>query len=114
LLFADEAMLPSGGVSGDETFKRDFLQSRRAARNGASLKDFDLQTRLFKHRCSYMIYSSVFNGLQTELKQRVYRLLAEALDTRRHHADYAYLPVAEKTAIRVILKDTLPDLPANW
>jgi len=114
LLFADEVKLPSGGVAGDEAFKRDFLQAKRTAKNGASLRDFDLQTRLFRHRCSYMIYSRVFQGLPAEMKQRVYLRLREALDPRRPHPDYAYLPVAEKTAIRVILKETLPDLPADW
>ncbi|MSU42467.1 MAG: hypothetical protein EXS22_00300, partial [Pedosphaera sp.] len=77
-------------------------------------KDFDLRTRLFKHRCSYMIYSLSFQGLPPQMKQRVYRRLAEALDSAKPDAEYAYLPAAEKQAIRLILKETLQDLPATW
>ena len=110
LLFADEAPLPPGGVEGDADYRTDFLRTRRAA-GGVSLKDFDLRTRLFKHRCSYMIYSPVFAGLPGEMKQRIYRRLGEALGG---NAEYAYLPAAEKRAIRDILKATLTDLPRDW
>lgn len=114
LLFADEVPLPKGGVAGEAAFKTDFLRTRRADGQGASLKDFDLQTRLFRYRCSYMIYGSAFAGLPVEFKQRVYRRLGEALDVARPDAEYAYLPPAEKQAIRSILRATLNDLPAGW
>ena len=114
LLFADEVALPAGGVLGDADLKADFLKARRATRAGAALRDFDLRTRIFKHRCSYMIYSLAFQGLPPQMKQRVYRRLAEALDSTKPDAEYAYLPAAEKQAIRLILKETLQDLPATW
>ncbi len=116
LLFADEVPLPPGGVVGDPVLKADFLAGRRAVASagGASLKDFDLKTRLFKHRCSYMIHSAAFQGLPPEMKQRVYRRVAEALDTVKPAAEYAYLPATEKSAIRQILRGTLSDLPKGW
>jgi hypothetical protein len=114
ILFADEPPLPSGGVEGDAAFKRDFLANRKAIPAGASLKDFDLKTRLFRFRCSYMIYSNVFQGLPDVMKQRVYRRLAQALDVQRPDPEYAYLPAAEKQAIRVILRGTLAGLPQGW
>jgi hypothetical protein len=113
LLFADEAPLPPGGIAGDAAFKADFLRTRRAV-SGASLKDFDLQTRLFRQRCSYMIYSTAFVGLPPVMKQRIYRRLGEALNPSRPDAEYAYLPAAEKQSIRAILRATLPDLPSGW
>lgn len=112
LLFADEAPLPAP-VTGDAAYKADFLRKRRAV-GGASLKDFDLQTRLFRHRCSYMIYSAAFQGLPPVMKQRVYRRLGEALDVTRPDPEYAYLPAAEKQAIRTVLRGTLSDLPSSW
>ncbi len=113
LLFADEApLLP--GMEVDAAFRADFLKTRRAAPGGASLKDFELQTRLFRNRCSYMIYNPVFAALPRELKQRIYAQMGAALSTVKPSAEYAYLPVAEKQAIRSILKATLPDLPALW
>jgi hypothetical protein len=114
LLFADEVGLPSGGVEGDADYKTEFLRTRRATLDGVSLKDFDLRTRLFKHRCSYMIYSPVFSGLPAAMKQRVYQRLGEALRPEKPHPDYRYLPAAEKEALRNILKMTLTDLPRGW
>jgi len=113
LLFADEVPLP-GSVEGDAAFKTDFLRTRRATKSGDSLKDLDLQTRLFKHRCSYMIYSSVFSGLPPEMKQRVYRRMHEALSVERPDKEFGYLPTSEKKAIREILNSTLTDLPGGW
>jgi len=113
LLFADEAPLP-GRVEGDAAYKADFLSTRRATSSGDSLKDFDLLTRLFKYRCSYMIYSPVFTGLPGGMKQRVYQRLNEALSLEKPDKEFAYLPAAEKKVIRGILKATLSDLPRDW
>lgn len=114
LLFVDEVPLPPGGVGGDETYKQDFRRNRRATAGGLSLKDFELQTRLFKHRCSYMIYSPVFTGLPPEMKQRVYAKLGQALSLTDTNPDFAHLQLAEKRTIRDILKATLTDLPEVW
>ena len=113
MLFADEVPLPSGGIEGDAAFKKDFLAKRRAVQGG-SLRDFDLRTRLFRFRCSYMIYSPEFAGLPPAMKQRIYLRLREALSTERPDKEFAYLPPVEKIAIRTILKSTLPDLQPGW
>jgi hypothetical protein len=113
LLFADEVPLPAP-VEGDADYKTDFLRTRKATKAGQSLKDLDLQTRLFKYRCSYMIYSDIFTGLPAPMKQRVYQRLQAALTEKNPKKEYGYLPVQEKRAIREILKATLPDLPRNW
>ena len=114
LLFAEEAPLPSGGVEGDAAYKADFLRTRREAAGGISLKDFDLRTRMFKHRCSYMIHSPVLAGLPKEMKDRVYQRLGKALNLDATDKVFAYLPTEEKQAIRNILKSTLMDLPKDW
>lgn len=113
-LFVNEAALPAGGIEGDPAFRADFQRNRRVAADGRSLKDLDLRTRLFKFRCTYMIYSGVFTGLPPELKARVFDELKRALAEEGAPADYAHLPAAEKQAIREILRETLPDLPAGW
>lgn len=105
-LFADEVALPAP-VQGDAAFKRDFAANRRAAANGSSLKDFDLQSRLFRYRCSYMIYSPTFAGLPEMLKAAVLRQLSTALTAA--DTEYVYLSVAEKTTVREILAETLPE-----
>lgn len=114
LLFADEAPLPEGGVQGSPAFRQDFQRNKKSAADGSSLKDFDLRTHLFKHRCSYMIYSSAFQGLPPIMKQRVYRRIRQALDVNKSEVEFAYLASAEKGRIRAILNETLPDLPSGW
>jgi hypothetical protein len=114
LLFADEVPLPPDGIEGDTAFKADFQKAARVGSGGASLREFDLRTRLFKNRCSYMIYSPEFQGLPARMKQQIYIRLREALSVEKPAQEYAYLPAAEKMAIRTILKGTLTDLPAGW
>ncbi|MFZ4765861.1 MAG: hypothetical protein ACOYMN_12995 [Roseimicrobium sp.] len=107
LLFANEATLPREGITGDSAFKTDFLRNRKAAPDGTSLKDFDLHTRIFKHRCSYMLYSRVFTTLQPEFKKLVYAKLSAAVGETSAR-EYNYLPLPEKRAIRAIVGATLP------
>ena len=113
LLFANEAPLPPGGIKPDSAYQADFLANRRRNADGASLKDLDLETRMFKHRCSYMIYSPAFQGLPSVLKARIYSLMGRALTTNADR-EFAYLTTAEKQTIRSILKSTLDDLPVSW
>ena len=110
ILFADEAPLPQGGVSGDDAFKRAFLKNRHVA-GGRSLKDLQLTRRLFTHRCSYMVYTPLFLGMPPLLRQEVARELASSLAPGRHDGPGAALEEEEKQAIREILRTTLPEFP---
>lgn len=114
LLFADEAKFPAGGIRVDPQYREDFLADRKEASNGISLKDLDLETRIFKHPCSYLIHSDVFEATSDLFKQRVYQVLGEALSIEKPNPDFAYLSVTEKEAIRGILRETLSDLPGGW
>lgn len=111
LLFAEEAALPKGGIAGDPALKTAFLAKRRPNAAGDSLRDFDLQTRLFKHRCSYMIYTDLFQSLPEGFRRRVYQRMDRALAASPVDPNFAYLPPQEKSKIRAILKETLPDIP---
>ena len=62
LLFVDEAPL-AAPVRGVSEFAKSFSGSGPRDRKGRSLRELDLQTRLFKYRCSYMIYSPAFDAL---------------------------------------------------
>lgn len=114
ILFADEAPLPREGIQGDPAFIQEFQRNRQAARSGAALKDFDLRTRMFKHRCSYMLYTESWQRLPAALKERVYFKMAEGLREQNPNPAYKHLEPGEKLAIRAILKETLPGLPAWW
>ncbi|MBL9113777.1 MAG: hypothetical protein JNJ83_02145 [Verrucomicrobiaceae bacterium] len=113
LLFANEAKLPSGGVKPDGTFMQDFLSAKKAAPDGTSLRDFDLRSRLFKHRCSYMIYTPGFQALPSVIKDRVYAGLRSALSDRGL-PEFNYISPVERKQIRTILKATLPGLPTDF
>lgn len=107
LLFADEVELPWGKVSGDEDLKADFLKMAKTDGQGRSLRDFDLGDHLFKYRCSYMIYTPVFQGLPDWFRREVYKQLKEAL--RSTGGEFAYLSAAEKRDIAQILIATVKD-----
>ena len=109
LLFTDEVKLPPGGVTGEETFRKDFAATGGPDAAGRSLRDLELNTHLLKHRCSYMIYSPVFTGLVPEMKTRVLRRLETALRTGVRDELSRSMTGAEKEAIRGILNATLPD-----
>lgn len=108
LLFADEAPMPEGGIEGDPSLREEFLATRKAASNGDSLKDFDLETRLFRNRCSYMIYSPLFQGLPEGFRRRIYQRMDKALAASPADPEYSHLDPAEKSRIRSILKETVP------
>lgn len=108
LLFADEAALPGGGIEGDPVLVKDFLSKRKPDSGDDSLRDLDLKTRLFKHRCSYMIYETAFAGLPEIMKRRVSGRMSAALDEQRPDPAFAYLEPKEKRAIQSIVRATLP------
>jgi len=66
---------------------------------GRSLRDFDLQTRLFRYPLSYLIYSKSFDALPAGVKTYVYRRLREILSGEDKSKDFAYLSVADRSAI---------------
>lgn len=114
LLFCDEIMLPDGGIEGSAGFQAAFQRNARRDAAGRSLKDFQLKHRLFRHRCSYMIYSAAFDDLPAKLKEMVYARLLEVLVGEDISADFAHLGTHEREAIKAILLETKPDLPASW
>jgi hypothetical protein len=114
LLYSGEYELQDGGISGSAQFQDAFRRNRRPTPDGRSLKDFDLRSRLFQHRCSYMIYSPSFDGLPLPLKETVYRQLGDVLEGRNSSPDFAHLDAAERTQIREILWETKPEVRPFW
>lgn len=114
LLFKDEAALPDGGIEGDPAFQTAFTKRAPQCSDGRSLKDFQLLHRLFKYRCSYMVYSLTFHHLTAPLKQTVLNRLWTVLGGKDTTGEYAYLSETERGHIRRILAETLPGAPAEW
>lgn len=80
-LFVDEPPLPSP-VRGVSSFTEVFSAAGPRDRRGRSLRDLDLQTRLFKHRCSYMIYSPAFDALPRDARSAVLARMRAVLKSR--------------------------------
>ena len=112
VLFAEEASLPAGGIAGDAQFIRDFQRNKKPAAGGLSLKDFDLRTRMFKNRCSYMIYTPPWRAMPPIIKTRIYAGMKAAISGKDR--SFAYLGDEERRNILAILRATLDDLPADW
>jgi hypothetical protein len=113
LLFCDEIRLPQGGVKGAGAFEEAFGTARLADTRGRSLRDFDLRSRLFRWRCSYMIYSDAFTSLPEELKRSLFARLDEILTAAAPPKRFAHLSSAERTAIREILMATHEEFAAS-
>ena len=113
LLFTEEAPLASP-VKGSSAFAEQFAASGPRDRQGHSLRDFDLQTRLFKYPCSYLIYSEAFEGLPEPMKAHLYRRLFDILTGQDTSADFQKIPAQTRHAIHEILVETKRDLPDYW
>lgn len=108
LLFKDEAALPDGGIEGSSGFQEAFEKDAPHSADGRSLKDMQLLNRLFKYRCSYLVYGITFQSLMPQLKQTVMERLKAVLNgTDKQQERYAYLGAPEREHITRILKETL-------
>jgi hypothetical protein len=111
LLFIDEAKLTES-VRGGSGFAERFSASGPHDRKGRSLYELDLNQRLMKYPCSYLIYSPAFDALPPLAKDPIYRRLWEVLSGQEQAAQYREaLSLADRQSIVEILRDTKKDLP---
>ena len=113
MLFVDELPLQDRieGISG---FQAEFPKAGPRDKQGRSLRDFDLERRLFKYPCSYLIYSDSFGALPKPVLEVVYRQLWEILTGKNQSKEYAHLSVEDRRAILEILIETRKGLPKYW
>ncbi len=113
LLFTEEAAL-SSPIKGNPEFAKNFSASGPKDNRGRSLRDLDLQTRLFKYPCSYLIYSEAFDSLPGPLKELIYQRLWNILSGADSNPAFQKIPQQSRVAIREILAGTKSDLPKCW
>ena len=95
-------------------YARDFAKMGPRDKQGRSLRDFDLQTRLFKYPCSFLIYSDAFDQLPEVMKTHLLQRLWDILNGRDASPDFAQLSPERRGAILEILRETKPSLPDYW
>jgi hypothetical protein len=113
MLFADEAKIyePIQGVS---TFTTTFPERGPRDKQGRSLRDFDLHTRMFRYPLSYMIYSETFDAMPDLVREKIYRRLYDVLTGKDQSKTFARLSEADRRAIFEILLETKRGLPDYW
>ena len=109
LLMIDESPLTSP-VSGTSTFAREYSARGPRDRQQRSLFELDLNRRLYRYRCSPLIYSEQFTGLPPEVRAYLFRRLVEVLDGTDRSADFSGLSDEARGAVLAILKETIPEL----
>ena len=113
MTFAKEAPLPSP-VTGTSGFTKTFSEEGPADAKGRSLRQFDLETRVFRFPLSYMIYSQAFDNLNVPAKDRVFRRLYDVLRGMRGSQRGADFYEYSGAAAINILAATRGDLPDFW
>lgn len=113
LLMQGEAPL-TGPVRGTSGFATEFAARGPRDPLGRSLRDLDLETRLFRYPCSYLIYSDAFRALPDEARIRCWQRLETILWATDEQDGFEHLQEEDRVAIREILMATHPDVPEDW
>ena len=113
LLFANEAKLTSA-IRGTSGFAQTFSAQGPRDSLGRSLREFDLQSRMFKYPLSYLIYSKSFDGLPELMKKYVYQSLWDHLTGRVESRFNAHLSPETRAALLQIVRETKENLPEYW
>jgi hypothetical protein len=107
LLFVDEERL-TDRISGTSGFAAKFEAQGPRDHQGRSLRQLDLEHRLLRYPCSYLIYSAAFRALPDEARRAIYTRISDILSGRESAPKYARLSAEDRQAVTEILKDTLP------
>jgi hypothetical protein len=110
LLFVGEAP-PAAAL-----FARPGFAERLAARapkdgQGRSLAQLDMNRRLFRYPCSYLIYTQAFDALPAAVKIAVYERIVDILSSADASRKYAPLSAADRRDVLDILRETKADFP---
>jgi hypothetical protein len=104
-------------ISGTSSFAREFSERTGPHegprdKQGRSLRDLDLKTRLLRYPCSYLIYSEAFDGLPTPAREYVYARIGEIMDGKDTTEEFSHLSPEDRRAMDEILRDTKPEYAA--
>ena len=113
LLFVDEAQLPPG-IRSTSGFADWFSAQGPFDSRNRSLHQLDLDGRLLRYPCSFLIYTDAFDALPERAEDAVYRRMWEVLSGQATEDRYTRLTLDDRRAVVEILRDTKPNLPAYF
>jgi len=113
LFFTEEAPLKAR-VKGTSGFTDHFAALGPKDRHGRSLRQFELESRLFKYPCSFLIYSEAFDMLPKPMREHLLQRLHEILTGQDTSPEFASLTPETRRAILEILRETKLNLPDYW
>ena len=113
LLFVDAAPL-RGRIEGSSAFTRQFAAQGPFDAQGRSLRQLDLERRLMRYPCSYMIYSPAFDHLPATARNAVFQRMWQVLSGEDRTPPYAALSLTDRKAVVEILRATKTDLPTYF
>jgi hypothetical protein len=113
LLFSEETPL-SAPISGAAQYVADFTAHALRDSKGRSLRDLDLQTRMFRYPCSFLIYSEAFDQIPMAMREHLLQRLYHILTGEDADPQFAKLAVTDRQAILEILRETKLNLPGYW
>ena len=108
MLFVKEAPL-AAPLRGTADFAAEFSALGPRDSRSRSLRDLDLERRLFRYPLSYLIYSESFDALPSSVKEHVYRRLREVLSGQDTSVEFSHLSASDRAAILEILQTTKRD-----
>ena len=109
----DEAPLPPG-IRSTSGFGDRFSAQGPFDSRDRSLHQLDLDGRLLRYPCSFLIYTDAFDALPERAKDAVYRRMWEVLSGQATDDRYTRITLNDRRAVVEILRDTKPDLPAYF
>lgn len=113
MLFTDEARLDAT-VRGTSTFADEFAAAGPKDKSGRSLRDLDLNHRMFRYPCSFLIYSEAFDALPKPALDYFFGRLWDVLTGKEKDQGFANLTRSDRVAILEILRQTKTGLPSYW
>ena len=113
MLFVGETKLTSP-VSGTSDYASVFEAMGPSDTAGHNLREFDLESRLFRYPLSYLLYTEQFDALPPDMLEFVYRRLWQVLSGEETDAKYTHLDSATRKTIIKIVRETKSGLPSYW
>jgi hypothetical protein len=110
-LFCDEFDLKDG-LEGDPAFVETFEAAGVKNSEGQSLRQLRCYGRLFKNRCSYLIYSKAFESLPPVVRTQTLEELWRALQSEDE--EFSHIGGSERKRIISIVSETVKNLPECW